>query len=316
MLTSRCNLKCDYCFARDTFSDVKTSIDLESFEKIVRFIRDGGETHIGLIGGEPLVHPEFDKIVKIALKYADPGDIILFTNGLLIDKHIDILEKSMIKIMINCNDSHILGEHKEKFLENIKLCSKRLNWDKAITLSYNLYRPDQNISEFLDLIDEFPVKTIRIAITSPEKEQRYMMPTDYFNNLKKKAIEFFTEINKRNIKIVMDCNIIPNCMQEEIIKQVPYPFVGRFPKSVCKPVLDFCVDETVIRCFGLSDFRIDMNQFSSLAQIYGYFTTACDSVAYLKPAELKCKDCFERKCMGCMDGCLAFNARRNTFLNV
>ena len=103
-------------------------------------------------------------------------------------------------------------------------------------------------------------------------------------------------------------------MQNEIIRSVSHPFVDGFPKSLCWPVLDFCIDETVVRCFGLSDMRVDMNRFSSFSQLYAYFINAIDSIAYNKPSELKCKDCFERKCMGCMNGCLSFNARRATLL--
>lgn len=314
MLTSRCNLKCDYCFARDMFTHVTPAIPVETFEKITKFIVNGGEKYIGLIGGEPLLHPQFDKIVATALQYTDPDHVTLFTNGIMIDKHIDVLKKSMIRVMINCNGESILGDQRQRFLDNIALCAKELYWNKVVTPSYNLYRPDQDFSEFLNLVDEYPVTSIRVAIASPETSQRSMMPTDYFNVMRDVAIKFFSEINRRKIRIVMDCNIIPNCMQEDIIRNVSHPFVSRFPKSVCRPVLDFCIDETVIRCFSLSDIRVDMNQFSSLAQLYGYFTNLCDSIAYSRPSELKCKECFERKCMGCMNGCLSFNARRTTLL--
>lgn len=314
MLTSICNLQCDYCFARDTFSQGQPTIPIDTFRKIVSFITKYGEQHIGLIGGEPLLHPQFDKIVSIALENNDPGNIMLFTNGIMIDKYIDILRRSMIKIMINCNGADILGENKERFLDNLELCFQQLNWDKSITLSYNLYKKDQDFSEILKIVDHFPVKTIRMAVASPSHKQRYMDPSEYFSNMKDVAIDFFSEINKRKIRIVMDCNIFPNCMQKDILDRVTHPFVRRFPKSVCTPVLDFCIDETVVRCFGLSDVRIDMNNFSSLAQLQGYFCNLFDSQAYLHSSELKCRTCIERQCMGCMNGCLSYNARRQKFM--
>ena len=315
MITSKCNLHCDYCFARDTFSSSDTEISLEMFEKLTRFITNSGEYHIGLIGGEPLLHSQFDKVVDIAMKYTDPGNIILFTNGLLLNREIDVLERSMIKLMINCNGADILGINEDQFYTNLELCANELNWNKSVTLSYNIYRPNQKIDEFISIVDRFPVKTIRVSIASPDQKQRNMLPSEYFETMKDVVTAFFSEMNKRKIRMVMDCNIIPNCIQKDIERTIKYPFVGKMPKSVCRPVLDFGLDGSVMRCFGLSDVRIDISKFQSLAQIYGYFNNMFDAMAYHRPSELKCKDCFERMCMGCMNGCLSFNARRATFLS-
>lgn len=309
MLTSKCNLHCTYCFARDAFSDANPNISQDVFERILQFIIDGGETHLGLIGGEPLLHPRFDQLLETVLGSFDAGNVILFTNGVYLDEHIPALKKSMIKLLINCNGEQILESQYSRFLNSLSLCQSQLNWRKSISYSYNLYDPNQNIADFICLIDQYPVETIRVAIASPDATHQSMAPSEYFLSMMDVSERFFSAINMRKIRVVMDCNILPNCLQNELISRVKAPFVLPFPKSVCKPILDFGVDQTVMRCFGLSDFRVSLERFSSIQQVYGYFSTICDFSAYT-PSEIKCVDCFERKCMGCMNGCLSFSARR------
>ena len=58
MLTYRCNLHCPYCFANEFVNKEKTDITIRDFLKAVSFITRT-ESYVGIIGGEPTVHPGF-----------------------------------------------------------------------------------------------------------------------------------------------------------------------------------------------------------------------------------------------------------------
>lgn len=66
-LTDRCNLKCRYCYAEADDRKVDF-LSVELFQKLMREFEDLGVHYIRLAGGEPLLHPEFRKIIDIAGK--------------------------------------------------------------------------------------------------------------------------------------------------------------------------------------------------------------------------------------------------------
>ncbi len=61
MLTDACNLKCPYCFANEFVNKDKNDITEEAFDEATDFIvGDGTHTSVGLVGGEPTIHPRFE----------------------------------------------------------------------------------------------------------------------------------------------------------------------------------------------------------------------------------------------------------------
>jgi MoaA/NifB/PqqE/SkfB family radical SAM enzyme len=90
-IVDHCNLNCKYCcnfspIAEKTFLDVQTiSSDLEILSKITK----GEMDYIAIYGGEPLLHPKLIEIIKIVRKKFTTGDIIIITNGILLNKQTD-----------------------------------------------------------------------------------------------------------------------------------------------------------------------------------------------------------------------------------
>jgi MoaA/NifB/PqqE/SkfB family radical SAM enzyme len=65
VVTRRCNLACGYCFEYDDQSPpVPTALLLERVDRIAEL----GTVVLTLTGGEPLVHPELDRVVAHAVK--------------------------------------------------------------------------------------------------------------------------------------------------------------------------------------------------------------------------------------------------------
>ena len=110
MLTYRCNLRCSYCFANEFVGKESTDISLENFLKAVSFITSSGEPRIGLIGGEPTVHPGFRVIMDLLIANPKVQYIEVFTNGLLIDRFIEQLVHPKVDVCINCNSPDMIRE--------------------------------------------------------------------------------------------------------------------------------------------------------------------------------------------------------------
>ena len=90
--TKICNLKCKYCYIEKNVS--KNNDDFLPPEKIkenLSVIKDKGVNSIYLTGGEPLMHPDFNQILRMCLKITNTT---VMTNGTMInDKKARFLRK-------------------------------------------------------------------------------------------------------------------------------------------------------------------------------------------------------------------------------
>jgi radical SAM protein with 4Fe4S-binding SPASM domain len=96
-LTDHCNYTCRHCYRN---SDVKKDSYMRTEEllDILLEFRKNGVAIIELTGGEPLSHPDFEKIVKFSLETFDIVAVI--TNGSLItEKFLDSVKKYKNKLV-------------------------------------------------------------------------------------------------------------------------------------------------------------------------------------------------------------------------
>ncbi len=95
-LTDKCNLRCHYCMPVDsTFMDEKKFLSASQYSEIVSELVDLGVEELRLTGGEPLLRPAFEEIVKgiSSLKLKKIG---LTTNGIFLDRYLDILKDNRV----------------------------------------------------------------------------------------------------------------------------------------------------------------------------------------------------------------------------
>lgn len=97
-LTNLCNRACELCSCH---SDPYHKTNLP-FEKFVEIVSSGEEYEAQLEGGEPTIHPDFDKIVSYLISDSLCKKIIVCTNAVLIpifkEKNKIIKDKSINKI--------------------------------------------------------------------------------------------------------------------------------------------------------------------------------------------------------------------------
>lgn len=114
-----CSLKCKDCcenvpyYKNPVFSEYETIIsDCEKIAASCEFIR-----YIELIGGEPFLHPEFQRVLEGLLQIENVGYIKVFTNGTVVpcETILKILENNRIVVNLSNYTSQATG----KLLENI-----------------------------------------------------------------------------------------------------------------------------------------------------------------------------------------------------
>ena len=91
MLTYSCNLKCPYCFANEFVNKESSRISIENFAKAISFLTKEDIARVGLIGGEPTLHPEFKTILEMLITNRRISEVTLYTNGLQVDRYIEQL---------------------------------------------------------------------------------------------------------------------------------------------------------------------------------------------------------------------------------
>jgi MoaA/NifB/PqqE/SkfB family radical SAM enzyme len=87
-LTGQCNLNCAYCedFGLRRNEQNQSPLPLEQVLQILRVVRSGVDA-LMLTGGEPLTHPEIDKIILRAKKELKFRELTLISNGFLLPQH-------------------------------------------------------------------------------------------------------------------------------------------------------------------------------------------------------------------------------------
>jgi MoaA/NifB/PqqE/SkfB family radical SAM enzyme len=119
-ITNHCNANCVFC-NNDKIKN-KQNMPLWMFKKILKSFPTARQVQPQWFG-EPMLHPDFDKIIDICKKYNK--EVVFYTNGSLIDKHLPSLKK------LNKADRIIIsleGSDKEIY-ERIR---RGLSWEKLL----------------------------------------------------------------------------------------------------------------------------------------------------------------------------------------
>lgn len=321
MINENCNQKCPYCFASEFVNVKKNNISFENFQKAVDFILTGYEGskvgQIGIIGGEPLLHPKFDEFIKYLIDREDVKKVTVFTNGVLLEKHLDYVLHDKVGVLINVNSPKDVGEDNyNKTVEIIDLLVNKYNKKKRLTIGLNIY-DNIDYSFFINLADKYGFDSVRLSIVVPAygTEKKGI---EHFLNLKEKVLEITKALLVRGIRFKFDCNLpVPCIWSKEEIEDLELMGLCSYSRqlipleqSVCQPVIDILPDLTAIRCFGLSDISKEkIEDFKDIKELRDYYIEKFDRVISKKPINNKCEKCnlFPLKCYG---GCLA-NRKEN-----
>ena len=323
MMTDVCNLRCPYCFANEFVNKDRNEISEEAFDKAVDFIVcDGSHSSVGLIGGEPTIHSNFEYLVRKLIHDKRVETIVVYTNGICIDKYWDIITNRKIKLLINCNPPPNIGKNNyEHMCDNLENIIERKEFKDSITLGINMYGENFEYDYMIDLLKRFGFQHVRVSLTVPNiSQERNTDAHAYFIKMKPRMFSFFHELLDNEIIPNFDCNKIPSCLIDETeLQQFRIYLKNKFIKEhiaqsnisnrcvTCSPVIDIRQDLTAVRCFGLSEYtKVNIENFKGIRDLINYYTRTIDAYAYNTVYSSKCADCYDRTILKCSGVCLAF----------
>ena len=320
MVNDVCNLKCPYCFANEYVNgDTSTDITYANFKKAVDWINKSSDIdktahRVALIGGEPLLHHQFEDLIEYASRERRPGqELLVFTNGIYADKYVDLFSRHRVSLLLNINSYEDIGQKAyDRLVNNIRLL--RLKGVHA-SIGINFYKADQDMSFILNIIKEFGFLSLRIGIVSPNTEEKRSMGSFfYYNEIKDSLMNFIEECAKLGCAAHFDCQKIPFCIMRHLtdrvrkIEEENHVSLDLFDCRGCHPVLDITTDLKVARCFGVSkrEDTYPMDLFETEHHAEDFFRTNYDNPGLLIPGNPECVTCKERVFGYCQGGCLSY----------
>src|ERR1700731_5012543 len=117
----RCNLACTYC---NEFDDFSKPVPLEEMKKRLDILAGMGTSIITISGGEALMHPEIDQVIRHIRRHGMIAGMI--TNGFLLDKKtIEKLNAAGLEHLQISIDNAVPDEVS---LKSLKTLDTRLEW--------------------------------------------------------------------------------------------------------------------------------------------------------------------------------------------
>ena len=314
VLLYKCNLHCSYCFANEFVNKKTDMISFENFLKAYHFIQQTPKERMGLIGGEPTLHPDFARMIEFLNsenkkeKFKIP--IQIFTNGIELDKYMDLFRKGNYAFLINCNSPENIGETNYKRLrENIRLLEKY--YSKKFIIGINLYSNQMNYDYIFDILKDVKKKVLRLSLTVPnDASKKTPSLENAFGVNKEFLFGLIKKCKENNVTPFYDCNTFVTCLVDKedikLIKSFPTRF-NMLCYSACCPIIDILPDLKAIRCFGLSEYlKVPISDFKDVPELREFFETEIDYYAKSLPTFEQCKGCKSLKSQHCYGGCLSY----------
>ncbi len=316
MITECCNLHCPYCFADEFVNKKSNYISSKSFQQALAFIKSAEHFNgrVGIIGGEPTIAPNFSELLQLLIEDNEVTRVPIYTNGLLIDKYISLLQNKKFDFLINFNSPTDIGYVKyQHIVDNIGLLIKNGKISN-LALGINLYHENQDVEYYIRVLKQYGIHHARVAITTPNDkftESGFIR----LKRLRKDLLALTSRLIYEDIHFIVDCNRPPECIWDDT-EQIKLDFIHRkllnttqqqnFFNSKCNPVIDILPDLTAIRCFGLSDIsKVKISDFPNIDELMQYYRRNIDDALLLQPTTEHCRDCEAFYSQACYGGCLS-----------
>lgn len=297
-------------------------MSLANFEKALSFLSAEPNERIGLIGGEPTIHPEFRAILQRLIS-SPFRSVCLFTNGIELEPFFCELRNKRFNMLINLNEPDKIGQaNYEKIVRQIDTMVNHLYMREQVGIGLNFYRSDLDYSYVLDVLRRFQFKKLRISVAVPNLDRkRNTNALDYFRSMMPGVRALVKHLLELDVAPDFDCNYLPPCILKEEDHDLMRQYSSVFRRSnvvhtcaVCAPVLDILPDLQVIRCFAMSEFhKVRLSDFQSLDELKRHFLFEVDALAYQVLPDEACRDCRLYRSEKCSCGCYAYRlARMNT----
>lgn len=267
-----------------------TSLDLASYEKILKMLTHSGEKHFNLIGGEPTAHPNLKPILEKTNEWCKNNlmTATLITNGSYLEQFIPSIG-AYIDLIIQCaalKDFARVEQYTEIYatLQHMD----NLGWfDSGKAICQFEIQPDTISYEYIEnLFTLLKFKKVRVNFQPASLGGN---PEEYYNELKIEFLTFCRLAYRYHIEVeINDYNAIPFCYYTNEEKAEIALVCRNYPKYstafrlVILPNLDCIYDRynnmnQVIKAH-LSEFDTleALNKYLLLAIYYPLTTQVCE----------------------------------------
>ena len=308
LLTQLCVRSCPYCFAQKYMGEVSPK-DMLSWDNLIYladFFIKSGTNHMSLLGGEPLLHPQFSEYVHYLSKRGIHSSI--FTSGITTDKKFEVIKEELadkgLKLQFICNVNDPTKSPAHEIPKVIKFLE---TFGERTTLSFNIYESDFSFDFLFEYIKKYNLKNhIRLGLAHPIPNQpnHCISPVD-FPRVAERLSYFYEKYKEENVEVGFDCGF-PLCIFTE--EQLGKMFLWSNGRLVfkCGPAIDIGPDMSVWSCFPLSGFnKRSVFEFDSIREIDDFYNEKMKEMRNDEGIYENCTSCNYRKNGLCTAGCVS-----------
>jgi len=308
-ITSLCNRRCSYCFARQRGGPhlpAGPHMTEDTFLSALDFLQRSGMTQIRLLGGEPTLHPRITGFLEEIQRRGLSA--MVFSNGLMPESVLDYLEKSedgRISLLVNA----AVMESPAEEIQRQRAVLRRLR-GKAM-LGVNMTSPAVDLSVLLEWTTEFKLSPfIRLGLAHPchGGENRYLHPNQYAA-VGERLLDFREKARRQGVSLRYDCGFVP-CLFSRSGPETLKEILGE-AQFVCSPIPDILPDGSLIPCYPLGRAFREKNipGDRGAAEVRGNFNGQL--LPFRGPGIYReCATCPFRQAGVCPGGCLAASLTR------
>lgn len=164
-----CNMNCKHCMNKSTKEAYK-GLPGAKVKELLKELADNGVQYLYVSGGEPLIHPDFDEIIKSAYDYG--FQMMLATNGLEIPNHIETIEKYVSDVSISLDGIGDLHDEFrgtpgafEKVLHSIEFLNSKGIYTRISTCIWK--KSAEQLEQIAEWAEKHNLKKINFSILVP-----------------------------------------------------------------------------------------------------------------------------------------------------
>jgi hypothetical protein len=309
LLTNRCVRSCPYCFAgREMAPGGRGSfVSWEDAVYVADFLSRSGEDHLALLGGEPMIHPDF---VDLLLYLRARGlHLTVFTSGLgpeatlrALEAHLPAFEPDTLQFVCNLNDPEQTPAPRTEQARVERFLATFGPW---VMPGFTIYRPDFRLEFLFDLIGQFGLqRNIRLGVAHPipGAPTSHVRP-DQYRAVAERLCSYRPLFERFRVKPGFDCGF-PLCQFTDEQLGWLHRLCGEAARFECGAAIDIAPDMSLYHCFPLSRYqRRSLYEFDTLADVTQFFDRIRDDLhAELPGIFEECDDCIHRREGSCSGG--------------
>lgn len=309
LLTTRCNLSCTYCFAKERMShNGHRDISMEDVTKVISILKRSNDFNFRLMGGEPTTHPRFKDIVLLAA--GEGMHIDLLSNGTWPNAYNELFGQiSPNKLLFLLNIDHP-DNYTPALWKRIETNLFALAGRRGVSLSFNIFSKNPQYQYLFELTTKYNIRRVRLSFSLPVLDtHNTRLDLEEYGDMADFIIAFTRQCAFRGVEVQLD-NAVPLCIfsnaqaGELLLKGI----LDLNRNARCRPIIDIGPDLSVWPCFCLSSFNNrQLDEFDTIPEIVAYYETALRPYQEdIFPME-KCYDCDLRTRWGCQGGCTTFS---------